>query len=424
MNLIERDKNVIWHPYSIAKSQNEITPIAKAQGAYLFDYQNKKYIDAISSWWVTNHGHAQPYIAKKVYEQMLTLEHVIFANFTHQPAILLAERLIALLNNSFTKVFYSDNGSTAVEVAIKMTVQYWRNKGRPKTRMLALQNAYHGDTFGAMSVSERGVFTAAFAPLLFDVDFVAVPQNISDIDMANFESYIQEHHQDLNCFIFEPLVQGAGGMQMYSPEVLDKMLSICSAYGVLTIADEVMTGFGRTGTTFAIQQLQNQPDIICLSKCLTGGFMPLSATLCNDKIFEAFANDNKSKMLYHGHSYAANPTACAAALANLDLMNQDETQQHIHRIAQQHKNFIAKIQEHHKLKNIRQRGTILAMDWYNEEKTSYLNPIGQQLGAYFLEQGILLRPLGNVLYILPPYCISDEDLTYIYQHIEYALNIF
>lgn len=421
MNLIERDKNVIWHPYSEIKSDETIIPITHAKGSYLFDYQGKRYIDGISSWWVTNHGHSNEYIAKKVYEQLLDLEHVIFAKFTHQPAISLAERLLELLGSSYSKVFYSDNGSTAVEVALKMCVQYWRNQNIEKHKFLALEGSYHGDTFGSMSVSERGIFTECFSSMLFDVDFVAIPD--SEESCIAFEHYIKNNHTKLAGFIFEPLVQGAGGMKMYSASILERMVNICKKYHVLTIADEVMTGFGRTGTLFATHQIQTPPDIICLSKCLTGGVMPLSATICNQQVFELFNSSDKRKMLYHGHSYAANPTACAAALANLDLMEKPETQENIQRIQTQHSHFLLQYQNHTKLKKVRQTGTILAMDWYSEEKTAYLNPISKQLNAYFLDRGILLRPLGNVLYILPPYCISNEDLNYIYLEIENALNI-
>jgi len=417
-NLTERDQKVIWHPYTQMKNALPHIPIVRGEGVYVFDESGKRYIDAVSSWWVNIHGHSHPYIAQKVAEQLNVLEHVIFAGFTHEPAVLLAERLLPILPGKQDKVFYTDNGSTAVEVALKMCLQYWDNKGKPKTKILAFKNAYHGDTFGAMSVSGRSIFTDAFNSLLFDVEFIDLP------DEDNI-SYLVSHISNLSdtaCFIFEPLILGSGGMLMYEAKYLDQLLSACKAAGILTIADEVMTGFGRTGTYFACEKLSNKPDIICLSKGLTGGTMPLGVTTCTNEIFEAFLSDDKLKTLYHGHSFTANPIACVASLASLDILLKSETLQNIKRIEAKHEVFQEEIKSHAKVKAIRQMGTIIAIEWETGNETSYLSNLRNLLYAYFLDKGIILRPLGNIIYILPPYVISDEDLDYVYAAIKSALE--
>lgn len=420
MSLTARDAKVIWHPYTQMKNPLPHIPIVKGEGVYLYDEQGKKYIDAVSSWWVNIHGHAHPHIAAKVFEQLNTLEHVIFAGFTHEPAVQLAERLLPLLPGEQTKVFYTDNGSTAVEVALKMCLQYWVNTGKQvRKKIIAFKNAYHGDTFGAMSVSGRSIFTDPFNQLLFDVDFIELPnaQNIEQL-----KSRINYLSNEVACFIFEPMVLGASGMLMYEAEYLDQLIETCQKHGILTIADEVMTGFGRTGKYFSCEALKTQPDIFCLSKGLTGGTMPLGVTTCNPKVFDAFLSDDKLKTLYHGHSFTANPVACAASLASLDILLEPETLQHIKRIETMHAAFAESIKGHPKLKDIRQAGTILVMEWETGGDTTYLSGLRDQLYLYFLERGIVLRPLGNVLYILPPYVISDEDLVYIYQTILQALK--
>jgi adenosylmethionine-8-amino-7-oxononanoate aminotransferase len=420
MSLIDRDQKVIWHPYTQMKNALTPIPIVRGEGVYLFDAAGNRYIDAVSSWWVNIHGHAHPYIASQVSAQLATLEHVIFAGFTHEPAILLAERLLALLPSSQEKIFYSDNGSTAVEVALKMCFQYWNNLGNAhKKKVLAFKDAYHGDTFGAMSVSGRSIFTAPFNELLFDVEFIDLPN--AD-NMEAIQKKIADLSNEIACLIVEPLVLGAGGMQMYEAKYLDILLSTCSANNILTIADEVMTGFGRTGTYFACEQIKSEPDIFCLSKGLTGGTMPLGITSCNHKIFSAFWSDDKLKTLYHGHSFTANPVACAASLASLDLLLKPETLANIKRIETAHQAFVNRITDHPKIKSHRQTGTIVALEWETGADTSYLNNLRDRLYLYFLEKGIILRPLGNILYILPPYVISDEDLMYIYQTIEQALE--
>jgi len=419
MRLVERDLKVIWHPYTQMKTTLPPVPIVRGEGACLYDENGKRYIDAVSSWWVNIHGHAHPYIAQKVAEQLNKLEHVIFAGFTHEPAVELAERLLAILPSNQQKAFYSDNGSTAVEVAIKMCLQYWHNQGINKTKILALNNAYHGDTFGAMAVSGRSAFTAAFDNLLFEVEFIDTP-NESNIE--SLKSHISHLKSELSCFIFEPLVQGSSGMLMYEAKYLDELMAHCRKEGVLLIDDEVFTGFGRTGKPFACNHVSVQPDIMCFSKGLTGGTMALGLTTCTQQIFDAFLSDDRLKTLFHGHSYTANPVACSAGLASLDLFLDPSTQQNIDRIIASHKQFALRIKDHPKIRITRQTGTILAMEWETGTDTSYFSSLRDRLYQYFLEAGIILRPLGNIIYILPPYCITDEQLNYIYAKIECALD--
>jgi len=420
MSLTTRDAQVIWHPYTQMKKPLPHIPIVRGEGVYLFDEEGKKYIDAVSSWWVNIHGHAHPHIAARVAEQLNTLEHVIFAGFTHEPAVRLAERLLPLLPGDQSKVFYSDNGSTAVEVALKMCLQYWVNTNKiTRKKVIAFKDAYHGDTFGAMSVSGRSIFTDPFNQLLFDVEFIDLP-NAGNIEQL--KSKINYLSNEVACFIFEPMVLGASGMLMYEAQYLDELIATCQKHGILTIADEVMTGFGRTGKYFSCEALSLKPDIFCLSKGLTGGTMPLGVTTCNSKIFEAFLSEDKLKTLYHGHSFTANPVACAASLASLDILLNPETLQNIKRVEHMHREFAETIKGHPKLKEIRQNGTILVMEWETGQDTSYLSGLRDKLYLYFLAQGIILRPLGNVLYILPPYVISNEDLEYIYRTILQALK--
>ncbi|WP_434086516.1 adenosylmethionine--8-amino-7-oxononanoate transaminase [Pontibacter populi] len=390
--------------------------IVRGEGALLFAEDGKEYIDAVASWWVNLHGHAHPYIAEKVAAQLQTLEHVIFAGFTHQPAVELAEGLLKILPEGQRKVFYSDNGSTAVEVALKMAIQYWANTGIPKKKIIAFRDSYHGDTFGAMAVSSRSAFTAPFWSYLFDVTFIDVPTPGNEQETINQLEAIALTG-DVAAFIYEPLVLGTAGMVMYTPEVLDNLMQICQQHEILTIADEVMTGFGRTGKLFASHYLQHKPDMVCLSKGLTGGTMALGVTTCNDKIYDAFLADDKSKTLFHGHSYTANPVACAAGVASLELTTSPETQQNLERIAAKHKAFAATLKQLSGIQEIRQQGTILAIE-FADESTSYFSNLRDTLYNYAMEQGVILRPLGNIIYIIPPYCITDEQLDKVYQTIK------
>ncbi|MFD2247270.1 adenosylmethionine--8-amino-7-oxononanoate transaminase [Pontibacter ruber] len=415
MSLAERDHNIIWHPYTQMKTAALPIPIVRGEGALLFSEDGKSYIDAVSSWWVNLHGHAHPYIAQKVAEQLQTLEHVIFAGFTHPAAVTFAERLISILPQGQSRIFYSDNGSTAVEVALKMAIQYWENVGTPKKKIIAFRDSYHGDTFGAMSVSARSAFTAPFWPYLFEPHFIDVPvpgneeETIKQLEVFAIAG-------DVAAFIYEPLVLGTAGMVMYKHEVLDRLLEICQQHNILTIADEVMTGFGRTGRTFASDYVQHKPDMVCLSKGLTGGTMALGATSCNEKIYEAFLSDDKRKTLFHGHSYTANPVACAAGLASLDLLLLPDTQQCTRHISQRHQDFAIQCRTLPKVKEVRQQGTILAVE-FEADGTSYFNKMGDTLYSFGLEQGVILRPLGNIIYVIPPYCITDKQLDKVYQTI-------
>jgi adenosylmethionine---8-amino-7-oxononanoate aminotransferase len=417
MTLAERDKEYIWHPYTQMKNALSIIPIVRGRETLLFDESGKSYIDAVSSWWTNLHGHSNEYIAKKMAEQALALEHVIFAGFTHQPAIELAERLLKILPANQKKVFFSDNGSTAVEVAIKMVIQYWHNKNTPKKLFIAFENAYHGDTFGAMSISGRGSFTAPFSSLLFDVLTIPVPSKGNEKKcLEELNEIILNQKDQLAGFIFEPLVQGTAGMVMYSEEILDSILSVCNEHDIFTIADEVMTGFGRTGKMFASDYLKIQPDIFCLSKGITGGFMPFGVTTCSRKIYEAFLSDDKMKTFFHGHSYTANPLACAVSLASLDLMESENTLRNIHRISNRHEAFKIKIQGNTALSDVRNRGTILAIE-IKVEDGHYFSNLRDKMYLFFIDKGILLRPLGNILYVFPPYCISDDELDHVYNSI-------
>ncbi|WP_205513337.1 adenosylmethionine--8-amino-7-oxononanoate transaminase [Longitalea arenae] len=410
-SLTERDKKVVWHPYTPQKSMPEPIPVVKGEGVYIIDANGKAYIDAISSWWVTIHGHANRYIADKIYEQAKTLEQVIFAGFTHEPAVRLAERLLDILPGQFAKVFYSDNGSTAVEVGVKMALQFWWNRGNTqRNKVLALTHSYHGDTFGTMSLSERGVFNIAFHDKLFEVIFIDPPQK------GNTGYNIPWN--EIACMIYEPLLQGAGGMNMYEAAALNELMKQCHDHGVLCIADEVMTGFGRTGRLFASEYVEEKPDIICLSKGLTGGTMALGVTACTEKIHSAYVDDDRRKTFFHGHSFTANPLACAAALASMDLLLQPDCRLNMERITDQHKNFVqqlkADIRFAKRIKNLRSLGTIMAFE-IESGPDGYLNAIGLEITRKALEQGVYLRPLGNTVYIMPPYCITQQELEKVYK---------
>ena len=421
MNLKQKDKQYIWHPFDQQKGA-DVIPIVKGKGAFVFDEAGNQYIDGFSSWWVNIHGHAHPYIAQKIYEQALELEHVAFGGFTHPQAVKLSERLIHLLPNNIEKLFFSDNGSTANEVALKMAIQYWYNKGEKRIRFIALENDYHGDTFGSMSLTARGGFNEPFETLLFDVDFVAPPtKENKDAILNKFETLLKTN--EIAAFIFEPIIQGAAGMLMHSPEILSEMIGLCKKYGVISIADEVFTGFGRTGKWFASDYFQHKPDVFCLSKGITGGFMPLGITAVSDTIYQAFYSDNAKHTFLHGHSYTGNPLACAAANASLDLFETENTFEKIERICQLQKTFIESIQLHQQVKNARCFGTIAAIELQTDGESNYFNSKGKEAYQFLLKKGIILRPLGNVITIIPPYCISEEDLKIVYQGVIEYLNL-
>ncbi len=418
----ERDKNSIWHPFTPLMGVSDPLMVQKAEGPYLYTDDGRKILDAISSWWVNLHGHSHPHIQKAIAHQASELEHVIFAGFTHQPAITLAESLLKILPGNFERIFYSDNGSTAVEVALKLAFQYWENRGEKRNRVIALDGAYHGDTFGAMSVGERSVFTKPFFPYLFEVDFIPFPDGSNDNEViSEFEKLAADG--SVASFIFEPLVQGAAGMRIYSAELLDRLLNIAKEHEIICIADEVMTGFGRTGRLFASDYLRQAPDLICLSKGLTGGALPLGATACNAKIMKPYLTPDLRQAFLHGHSYTANPMACAAANASMELLLQDQCSKDIERISQLHHDFVKKHFDNERLKDIRSFGTILALEFYTDQDSSYISEMRNSLYPFFLERNILLRPLGNLIYVLPPYVTPSEDLLRVYTAIEEYLSL-
>ncbi len=430
LTLAQRDHRTIWHPDTQMLTEPLPIPMVKGKGALLFAEDGTSYIDGISSWWVNIHGHAHPYIAQKIAAQAQTLEHCIFAGLTHRPAIELAERLLEILPSAQSKIFFSDNGSTAVEVGLKMAIQYWFNRGIHKNKILAFRHGYHGDTFGSMSVSARSVFTMAFEKYLFEVDYIDIPVpdgvgggicNSPDGCTGEMpdETYYENVKKKINsgeyaAFIFEPLILGAGGMRMYLPAALERLIKICRDNEILIITDEVMTGFGRTGKRFAMEYMQVQPDIICLSKGLTGGTMALGVTSCNAKIYDAFLSTDKLKTFLHGHSFTANPIACTAALASLDLFIESSCMENVTRVIEQQAHFIKQIKNHAAIKNARQTGTVTAFEIITPGEDSYMNNIRYYLSEFFLKNHIVLRPLGNTIYILPPYCISNDELKNIY----------
>jgi adenosylmethionine-8-amino-7-oxononanoate aminotransferase len=420
--LTERDRQVIWHPYTQHKGYLPPIPILKGKDSLLFDDSGNAYIDAISSWWVNIHGHSHPYIAEKLYRQALELEHVIFTGFTHEPAVQLAERLLPLLPGPFQRVFYSDNGSTAVEVAIKMALQFWSNQGSGRRKVVAFRHSYHGDTFGAMSVSERSIFTNAFRDYLFDVVFIEAPDPSNIHELL---SLIRREGEDIACIIYEPLLQAAGGMRMYDAGSLDLLLAAAAQEGILLIADEVLTGFGRTGRLFAGAYLDHPADIICLSKGLTGGTMALGVTAVTGNIFDAFLSDDKHKTLFHGHSFTANPLACTTALASLDLLLEEGCLHRIEAISLRHQAFLATLQAYPNanVRNARALGTVLAFE-LDAGEDGYANSIAKDITREALAAGIYLRPLGNTVYFMPPYCITEKEMDQVYDFLVHCLRHF
>lgn len=405
---------MLWHPYTQMQTAPLPIPIVRGEGAWLQAEDGTRYLDGISSWWVNLHGHAHPHIARRVSEQLHTLEHVLFAGFTHPGAVELAEQLLEILPPNQARVFYSDNGSTAIEVALKMVLQYFHNQGQPARRtFLCFRDSYHGDTFGAMSVSGRGAFTAPFAPLLFDVEFLDVPVPGREADvLAQLDAVAGR--SDLAGFIFEPLLLGTAGMLTYGPDVLDELLRRCHAHGLLCIADEVMTGFGRTGRLFASNYLTELPDILCLSKGLTGGTMALGLTTCTAAVYDAFLSEDRLKTLFHGHSYTANPVACAAALASLELTRAPACAAQLVRISAAHAGVAHELRGQPGVRAVRHLGTVLAVEFAAESTTSYFSSLRDQLYALALARRVILRPLGNVVYLMPPYCTTDAELDLLY----------
>ncbi len=419
--LTTRDEQYLWHPYTQHKTAAPPIAITRGEGALLWDENGRQYIDAIASWWVNPFGHSNKFIADAIYKQLTTLEHVLFGGFTHEPAVLVAEKLKKILPENQQKFFFSDNGSTAVEVAIKVALQYYYNKGEKRTKIIAFENAFHGDTFAAMAASGISFFTEAFRGSLIEVTRIPVPT--AGQETASIEALKQlAETGEYAAFIFEPLVQGAAGMVMYAPEALDNLIGVCNENNIFTIADEVMTGFGKTGKNFACDYLTTQPDMMCLSKALTGGTIPMAITTFSQALFDGFYDDDVNKALFHGHTFTANPTGCAAALASIALLLQPEMQENIKRINQSHNTFKEKIANHPKVKTTRVLGVIFALELKTDSEESYYGGLRNKLYNYFIDNGIILRPVGNIIYILPPYIISNELLQDIYRIIESAID--
>ena len=422
MNLSQKDKLYNWHPYTQHKTVGLLPAIVKGKDALLWDENGKEYIDAIASWWVNPFGHSNQVIADAIYKQLTILEHVLFGGFTHNVAVELAEKLLSILPDNQKKIFYSDNGSTAVEVAIKVALQYNYNKGIKKTKIIAFEDAFHGDTFGAMAASGISFFTEAFKGSLLEVTRIPIPNNGNKNQvLQELENLVKTN--EYAAFIFEPLVLGAAGMVMYQPEILDQLIAICKQNNVFTIADEVMTGFGKTGKNFASDYLVEKPDMTCLSKALTGGTIPMAITTFSQEIFEGFYDDDTNKALFHGHTFTANPTGCAAALASISLLENHEMQVNILRINQSHLEFENQIKNHPKVKTTRVLGVIFALEIKTESQESYYGTMRNKLYNFFIENGIILRPVGNIIYILPPYIITENQLQKVYATIEKALEI-
>ncbi len=412
----------IWHPFTQHAVFPESVFIDRAEGAYLFTKSGERIIDAISSWWVNIHGHNHPKIVAAVQAQAERLDQIIFAGFTHGPAEELAAKLIAMTPASLTRVFFSDSGSTSVEVALKMAFGYWAHKGRARRGVVALEHAYHGDTFGAMSVGARGAFNAPYEPFLFDVHRLPFPGKPNEhLTIEAFENLLRNQSEEIAALIVEPLVLGAAGMMMYGADTLRALHDVCRRYGVIFIADEVMTGWGRSGTRFACEQAAVAPDILCLSKGLTGGFLPMGVTLATEDIYQAFFSTDRAKTFFHSSSFTGNPLTCAAACASLRIWDEEPVMQRIARVARDLAALLPSFERRADVENVRQTGTIAAFD-VRAADAGYLSAVAPKLYRYFVASGVLLRPIGQSIYVLPPYCCSRADLEFIFRRIEGALD--
>ena len=405
-------RSPVWHPFTQHGLEPDMRAIARAEGAWLETTDGRRIFDGISSWWVITHGHRHPKIVRAIQEQAGKLDQVIFAGFTHEPAEAVARGLIDIAPDGLRHVFFSDSGSTSVEVALKMALGYWKNTGKARTRILALEHAYHGDTIGTMSAGERGVFNAAYEPLLFDVGRIPFPAK--GAEQQAFDALERACRAgDVAAFICEPLILGAGGMLIYDAATLTEMHRICKRHDVLFVADEVMTAFGRTGTLFASAQANIAPDIICVAKGITGGSIPLAATLCTSAIFDAHYSQDRSRMFFHSSSYTANPIACAAAVANLDIWRSEPVLARIGAIAKAQAACVARIANDPRFENARQIGTIAAFE-FRGAGAGYLADVALSLRRKLLDRGVLLRPLGATIYVMPPYCTTADDLNGVY----------
>ncbi len=429
-DLLALDRRHVWHPFTQAQTAPLVTAIASARGATLYGLDGTAYLDLISSWWVITHGHAHPAIVRAIAQQAQTLEQVVFAGFTHAPAVHLAAALAQRLPDGLDRLFFSDNGSTAVEVALKMARHYWFNRGQPRERFLACQGGYHGDTVGAMSVGHSSGFFEPFRSLLFPVDLLPFPatwmgdtgvEAREEAALQALDRYLEGHGHDCAAFLMEPLVQGAAGMRMCRPIFIQRLAERLRSAGVLLIFDEVMTGFGRTGSLFACEQAQVTPDLLCLSKGLTGGFLPMSVTVCREAIYAAFLGETFDRAFAHGHSFTANPLGCAAALASLSLFAEENTLERIATIEAIHRHRLSALIGQPRVERPRVMGSIAALD-IQASDAGYASRIGLFLRQFFLDRGLLLRPLGNTLYLLPPYCITADELHRAWDTVEAALQ--
>ena len=430
-SLLDRDRACLWHPYTQALTAAAPLPVARAQGVYLYTEDGRRILDGISSWWVNIHGHSHPKLNEALAAQARELEHVVFAGCTHRPAVELAERLLALLPRGLTRIFYSDNGSTAVEVALKLACQYWQNRGQPnRLAFLTLHHAYHGDTVGAMSASEDSVFTRAFTPLLFPVVRAHPPycyrcplgltRAACQIDcLSDLEARL-EGADSIAGVVVEPMLQAAGGMIVWPAEFLAGVRQLCDRYGTLLIADEVLTGFGRTGRMFASEHAAVRPDLVCLSKALTAGYLPLGATAATERIYQAFLSEDRTKTFFHGHSYTANPLACAVGLASLDLFRENAVIERVQALERQLRAGLEPLRSLPCVGDIRVIGGVGIVE-LESPSAGYLDHRGGDLSAAFLDRGLLLRPLGNVLYFMPPYVITESEVDWVLAQIAEVL---
>lgn len=421
--LIARDQMHCWHPYTQAATAPLPLPVVRASGAEIDLADGTVVIDATASWWVNLHGHGNQALLSAITEQIERLGHVMFADLTHEPAVMLAERLSQLLPGNPQRFFYSDNGSTAVETALKMAIQYWYNKGeRQRRRVIALRHGYHGETLGAMAVSCRTLFRGPFEPYLFEVEWIDPPA-IGDFDRSLDQLQALLERGDCAAFIFEPWVQAVGGMRSHDLVGLDQLLQLCRQYHVLTIADEVFTGCGRLGPYFACDRLTEKPDMICLAKALTGGIVPFGVTACSEWIYEAFLSEERGRAFLHGHSYCGNPVGCAAAVASLSLLQSHESTNRRGAIARSHRRFLDRWEGDSRLSRIEAIGTLLVVEYRTEGGGGYYNGIRDSLSQWFLDRNIVMRPFGNTIHVLPPYCISESQLDKIYTAIEESVDV-
>ncbi|HLD68722.1 MAG TPA: adenosylmethionine--8-amino-7-oxononanoate transaminase [Pseudomonas sp.] len=429
---MQRDLAVLWHPCTQMKDHEQLplVPIKRGQGVWLEDFEGKRYLDAVSSWWVNVFGHANPRINQRIKEQVDQLEHVMLAGFSHQPVIELSERLVALTPAGLDRVFYADNGSSGIEVALKMSFHYWLNSGQPgKQRFVTLTNSYHGETVAAMSVGDVALFTETYKPLLLDTLKVPSPDCYHRPEGVSWEAHsrtmfvqmeqcLAEHHQQVAAVIVEPLIQGAGGMRMYHPIYLTLLREACDRYGVHLIHDEIAVGFGRTGSMFACEQAGITPDFLCLSKALTGGYLPMAAVLTTDQVYQAFYDDYPTlRAFLHSHTYTGNPLACAAALATLDIFEQDDVIEANKALARRMASATAHLVDHPQVAEVRQTGMALAIEMVQDKASKTPYPWQERRGLkvfqHALSRGALLRPLGSVVYFLPPYVITEEQIDFL-----------